>query len=388
VTGSTKLDTREADAIQGSDDDARLAGAQDGGKEAEPAFFDRRRIIQTIVIVLLLVAGIYILLPKVVGLEDSLATLDDGDPLWIAVAFVLTVLISASYIALFRGVVGENVLHLEWREAYEISMASLAASRLFSGGGAGGIVLTYWALRKAGMERRESACRMVAFLALLYSVYLVSLVVFGILLRTGILAGSAPPGLTIVPAVIGGSLIALLGLIALIPADIDRRLARWSAGHRFGRLARRLITVPDTLARGIRTAVAFVREPRRGSMALAGSIGFWAANIAALWASFKAFDVHVTLGVIVQGYFVGMVANLIPGAPGGVGTVDAGMIGAYVLFGLPGASVFAAVLIYRLFAFWLPVLPGFIAFLQLRRTVARWDRERAEGGPVAAEAAG
>jgi uncharacterized protein (TIRG00374 family) len=388
VTGSTKLDTREADAIQGSDDDARTAVAEDGGKEAEPALFDRRRIIQTIVIVLVLVAGIYILLPKIVGLEDSLAKLDDGDPLWIAVAFVLTVLISASYIALFRGIVGENVLHLEWREAYEISMASLAASRLFSGGGAGGIVLTYWALRKAGMERRESACRMVAFLALLYSVYLVSLVVFGILLRTGVLAGSAPPGLTIVPAAIAGSLIALFGLIALIPADVDRRLARWSAGYRFGRIARRLITVPDTLAQGIRTAVAFVREPRRGSMALAGSIGFWAANIAALWASFKAFDVHVTLGVIVQGYFVGMVANLIPGAPGGVGTVDAGMIGAYVLFGLPGASVFAAVLIYRLFAFWLPVLPGFIAFLQLRRTVARWEREGDKAVPIAAEAAG
>ena len=70
-----------------------------------------------------------------------------------------------------------------------------------------------------------------------------------------------------------------------------------------------------------------------------------------------------------------MVANLIPGVPGGVGTVDAGMIGAFVLFGLPGAAVFAAVLVYRLFAFWLPVIPGFIAFLQLRRTVARWESE-------------
>jgi len=56
-----------------------------------------------------------------------------------------------------------------------------------------------------------------------------------------------------------------------------------------------------------------------------------------------------------------------------------------VLFGLPGASVFAAVLVYRLFAFWLPVLPGFVAFLQLRRTVARWE---SDGTPAAAAAAG
>ena len=49
-------------------------------------------------------------------------------------------------------------------------------------GGAGGIVLTYWALRKAGMPRRQTACRMVAFLVLLYAVYMVALVVFGVLL--------------------------------------------------------------------------------------------------------------------------------------------------------------------------------------------------------------
>ena len=385
MAGSAKLETRDRGAIQGSIDDAS-GGADQNGDEGEPTLLDRRRIIQTIVIVLLLVAGIYILLPKLVGLEDAIAKVDDGDPLWIAVAFGFTVLISASYIALFRGVVGENVLSLDWREAYEISMASFAASRLFSGGGAGGIVVTYWALRKAGMERRQAACRMVAFLVLLYSIYLVCLVVCGVLLRTGVLAGAAPPGLTIVPAAIGGSLIVIGLLIALIPTDVERRMERWSEGYRFGRLARRLITVPDTLARGTRTAIAFIREPKRGALALAGSIGFWAANIAALWASFKAFDVHVTLGVVVQGYFVGMVANLIPGAPGGVGTVDAGMIGAYVLFGLPGASVFAAVLVYRLFAFWLPVLPGFIAFLQLRRTVARWEREGGRAASRTAEA--
>jgi uncharacterized protein (TIRG00374 family) len=340
-------------------------------------------MLQTAAIVLVLVGAIYFLLPKVVGLDDALGKLDQGDPFWIAVAFLFSVGIPIAYIALFRGVVGERVLHLEWSEAYEISMASFAASRIFAGGGAGGIVLTYWALRKAGMEPRQTARRMVAFLVLLYTIYLVALVVFGVLLRTGVLPGAAPPGLTIVPAAIAGVLIALICLLALIPADMERRFVGWSEGHRFSGLARRLVTVPDTLAHGTRTALAFIRQPKQGALALVGGIGFWAANIGALWASFKAFDVHVAFGVVIQGYFVGMIANLIPGAPGGVGTVDAGMIGAFVLFGLPGAAVFAAVLVYRLFAFWLPVIPGFIAFLQLRRTVSRWE---AEGRPVEAVA--
>jgi uncharacterized protein (TIRG00374 family) len=355
--------------------------------EAEPSFFaDPRRLAQTAIVVIVLIAAIYVFLPKLVGLDDALAKLDEGDPLWLGLGFVFSLLTYVSYIALFQGVVGERI-RLEWRESYEITMAGLAASRVFSAGGAGGIVLTYWALRKAGMERRQTACRMVALLVLLYAVYVVALIVFGLLLRTGALPGEAPIGLTLVPAGIAGTVLVLFLLIALIPEDFERRFVGWSAGYRFGRFARGLATVPDTLARGTRTAISFVRVPSRGGLAVLGTLGFWAANIATLWACFKAFGVHVPFGVVIQGYFVGMVANLLPGAPGGVGTVDAGMIGAFVLFGIPGESVFAAVLMYRLFAFWLPVLPGAVAFLQLRGTVARWERQRGEGEPERAAVA-
>jgi hypothetical protein len=75
-----------------------------------------------------------------------------------------------------------------------------------------------------------------------------------------------------------------------------------------------------------------------------------------------------------MGFFVGMAANLAPD-PAGVGAVDGGLIGAFVIFGLPASTVIAAVLVYRLIAFWMPLPPGVVAFLQLRRTVARWEAE-------------
>jgi uncharacterized protein (TIRG00374 family) len=359
---------------------------EEAENEEEPTFFDTRRIIQTTVIVLVLVAAIYVLFPKIVGLQGSLSKLSDAEPGWIAIALAFDVLAFASYVALFRGVVGENVVHLEWSESYQITMAGLAATRLFSAGGAGGIVLTYWALRKAGMERRQSACRMVAFLVLLYAVYMLALIVFGILLDAGVLSGESPTGLTIIPAAIAAALFVLFLLIALIPTDFERRLANATRGERRSRLAHRLATVPATLASGTRTAIDFVRNPRRGGLAVVGAVGFWAANIAILWASFKAFGVKVPLGVVVQGFFVGMVANLFPFAPGGVGAVDAGMIGTFVLFGVPGEAVFPAVLMYRLIAFWLPIPPGIVAFIQLRRTVARWESE-GKAIPAAAAAA-
>ncbi|MGI8633497.1 MAG: lysylphosphatidylglycerol synthase transmembrane domain-containing protein, partial [Solirubrobacterales bacterium] len=315
------------------------------------------------------------LLPKLVGLEDAIAQTAEGDPLWLAVGVGFCVAMFAAYVALFRGVIGDSGPDLQWREGYQITMAGLAATRLFSAGGAGGIVLTYWALRKAGMELRRAASRMVAFLVLLYVVYMVALVVFGVLLRTGVLAGDAPVGMTIVPAALAGVVMALFAGIALIPKNLDARLGRISDGSSLGaRLTRRLATVPATMGAGTRQALAFLRHPKRGGLALIGAVGFWAANIGILWACFEAYDVSVPPGVLVQGFFIGMVANLIPFVPGGVGAVDAGMIGAFVLFGQPEAETFAAILGYRLIAFWLPIPPGIVAYFQLRRTVNRWEQ--------------
>jgi uncharacterized protein (TIRG00374 family) len=358
---------------------------------SEPSFFTSPKLlIQTGLVVLLLIIGIYFLLPKVVGIQSTLSRLDDASPAWLVVAFAMCVAGYLSYVALFRGVVGRG-LKLHFKEAYEITMAGLAASLLFSAGGAGGVVLNYWAVRKAGMEAGRAACRLVAFLVLLYGVYVSVVIIDGILLRTGVLSGPNPVGLTIVPAGIAGLVIVVFLLIALIPGDFERRASHASELTRRGRLARRLATVPATLARGTRTALDLVRNPSEGGLAVVGACGYWAANIGILWASFHAYGVSIPLGVVVQGFFLGLAANLFPFAPAGVGAVDAGMIGAFVLFGFPGDDVFAAVLTYRLFAFWLPIPPGIIAFFQLRRTVARWEVEgtpasRDEGVTAPAEA--
>jgi uncharacterized protein (TIRG00374 family) len=366
---------------------SELSAQQTQDTEDEPKFFESpKRIAQTIVIVVLVLAAIYLLFPQIVGVEDGLDTLADGDPVWIAVAIAFAFVMFASYVALFRGVVGKAV-RLRWRESYQITMAGLAATRLFSAGGAGGIVLTYWALRKAGMERKDAAARMVAFNVLLYAVYMLTLLINGTLLRTGVFSGPAPAGMTVVPAAIAGGVILLFLLFTLVPGDLERSFSGVSQKRWTGRMLKRLSTVPATLSVGTRDAIAFLRKPSQGGLALVGAIGFWAAQIAILWAAFHAFGASVPITVIVQAFFVGMFANLIP-LPGGVGGVDAGMIGAFSLFdlGIGANTIFAAVLTYRLIAFWLPLPPGIVAFIQLRRTVHEWE-QRPGDPPVGAGAA-
>jgi uncharacterized protein (TIRG00374 family) len=344
---------------------------------------DRRKLVSGMVFVLLVVVAIYVLFPKIVGADEAVSNLDEAKWYWILIAIGFNVVAFGSYVALFRGILGgtrDDEVHrrLDLRASYQITMAGLAATRIFSAGGAGGLVLTYWALRKAGMPRRRAACRMVAFLVLTYFVYTAALLIFGVLLRTGVLPGRAPLAGTVVPAAISGGIIVLFLLIALIPQDFERRIQHYASGYRRVRYLQRIAKGPATLAMGTRTAIAYIRHPRRGLLAVGGAVGFWAANIAVLWASFEAFGGSVPIGVLIQGFFLGMAANLIPSPAGGVGAVDAGMIGAFSIFGIDDSIVFPAVLTYRVIAFWLPIPPGIVAFVQLRKTVAGWERERGE----------
>jgi uncharacterized protein (TIRG00374 family) len=372
----TQADLEEltAEEIEDEEEDIEIRGAA--------LLRDRRRVFGLLAAVVLLIIAIYVILPKVVGVGDALDRVGDAKWYWIVVAIGFNAFSFISYTALFRGVLAGRdnkdavYRRLNMRASYEITMAGFVATILFSAAGAGGVALTYWALRKAGMERRRAACRMVAFMVLLYSMYAWALILFGVLLRSGVLPGDNPAGGTIVPAAVAAVLLLLAGLTALVPQDAERRIRSFSKrGGRAARIAASLARVPATLASGVRTAIAYLRHPKRQAGAILGAMGWWAGNIGILWACFEAFGVSVPFGVIVQGYFVGMVANLAPSPAGGVGTVDVGMITAFALFGVPVEDTIPAVLLFRVVGFWLPIPVGVYAYIQLRKTVHRWSEE-------------
>jgi uncharacterized protein (TIRG00374 family) len=336
----------------------------------------RRRALLFGLFVLAAIAFLYYGLPKLAGLGKTWKRLGEGDPIWLVVALVLECLSYAGYVILFRTVfVRGDKEHIGWRASYQITMAGVAATRLFAAAGAGGIALTAWALRRSGMERRLVAVRMIAFVALLYSVYMAALVIFGFGLYFGILNGPGPFGVTVVPAVFALILWAVFAGVTLLPDDAERRIEHWAHGSgRFARLMARAVTVPASGAEGVRTAFRLAAQREWG---LLGAVAWWGFDIATLWACFHAYapgDPPPT-SVIVMAYFVGMLANTLP-IPGGIGGVDGGMIGAFIAFDVSGGYATVAVLSYRALAFWLPTVPGAIAYFGLRRTVAGWRNER------------
>ena len=326
------------------------------------------------VFVLLAILALYFLLPQLAGLEETWHRIESGSPFWLGLALLFTLGMFGGYVMLFQGVFARtDSRNLTLRESYQITMAGLAATRLFSAGGAGGIALTAWALRRAGMPRRVVADKTISFLVLTYLVYTTGLVLFGFGLRFGVFPGDDPFTMTVVPATLA-LVVTILGLsIAFVPTDFERRLKSLATGHgRVGRLAQRLATVPATASAGIRDALAHLRSL---DPALLGAIAYWGFQIAVLWASFKAFGESPPIAVLVMAFFVGMLGNLLP-LPGGIGGVDGGMIGAFAAFNVDTRLAIVAVLVYRGFTFWLPTVPGILAYIGLRKTVERWRAQR------------
>ena len=331
--------------------------------------------------------AIYLFIPKIADLESAFNKLGDADLFWIGAAIFFEVVAFGTYVALFRGVVGGDVLPLSWREAYEINMAGLAATRLFSAGGAGGIALTYWALRKAGMPRdsrppawspssRSSTSGLPAGADRLRGA-----AANGGAARRGRGRGDDHSRRhrrgVFSPSAAGGADPARLRAANREASPRATAGRGWPGGWRRSR---------RPWHRACATALDLVRHPSRGGLALAGAIGFWAANIAILWASFKAFGVSVPLARGRPGLLHRHARQPVPVRARrrrrGGRRHDRRLL---ALRAAPSGEVFAAVLVYRVVAFWLPIPPGIVAFFQLRNDRAAAGSTRAAGGrPVSA----
>src|SRR5437588_1923964 len=138
--------------------------------------FSRRQLALGAVLIVVALVGLYFLLPKLAGLSQTWGQLRHGDPVLLVLGSGLELLSVVGYAVLFGTVFGRGMPRIDWRASIEIPLAGIAAIRLLAAAGAGGVALTVWALRNAGMSARTIACRMVANYAIQYGIYLGALV--------------------------------------------------------------------------------------------------------------------------------------------------------------------------------------------------------------------
>jgi uncharacterized protein (TIRG00374 family) len=350
-------------------------------RQAQPgqwrAFFrEHRRLVALLVFAAVVTAFVIGVLPHITGLGSTLRRLGRGNASWLAVGVGLEAISLGGYVVLFRSVLSYEQTRIGWKVRYDITLAGVVATKLFAAAGAGGLALTAWALRAAGLSGRTIAQRMAGFEIILYAVFMLALVVVGLVLGTGATGPPAPGAVSYLPAAIGGAVIVLALGALRIPARLEHSAAHIRSGPPwFGRTLARLATVPAAIRDGMATAIELFKAREPG---LLGAVVYWAFDIATLWASFRAFGAAPAIPVVIMGYYVGQLANVIP-LPGGIGGVEGGMIGCFAALGVNAGAALVAVFAYRAISFWLPTLPGLIAYVQLRRRVANWRSTEGSG---------
>jgi uncharacterized membrane protein YbhN (UPF0104 family) len=302
---------------------------------------------------------------------DALARALDADPLWVAAAAVFELMSFAGYVALLCVVGGRATPRLGLRASAQVTLGGAAATRLLPTAGLAGAALTLWALRRAGLGARGATRTLLAFLVLLYTVFLGAIACAGALLALGLAGGHGPLALSAVPAAAAALAIAAgLALAARRPATpaVANGAVSAAPGHLPARARVRGAT--EGLGTAVRDARGLVRS---GDPRLLGAPAWWAFDAAVLWAMLQAFGASPPLAVVVLAYFVGQIGNTIP-IPG---AVSGGIVGGLLAYGVQADLALVSVLAYRAVAIWLPAAAGLAALGGLRRTVARWALEDA-----------
>ncbi len=225
----------------------------------------------------------------------------------------------------------------------------MGSGALLPGGGVGSLAVGGWLLHLAGMPTPQIVQRSSGLFFLTSAINVLTLALGGLLLLLGIAHGphdALRAGLPVIAAV--AAIAVVLGL-----PRVTRRL---SSQHP------RAAWLED-IGSGIPAARHALARP---SWRLLGALGYLLFDIAVLWTTFAAVGPLPPLAPLVVAYLVGYLANAIP-IPGGIGVLDAGLVGALALYGLPVTHAAAAVLVYHAIAFWIPTLGGTLAYALLRR---------------------
>jgi hypothetical protein len=314
--------------------------------------------------VLLALGGValYVLLPSLLAVFGSWRSLSHLD--WPYAVLVLLAEV-ASFVCLWE--LDRIALRTRaWLPVIAAQLSGNAAGRVFPGGGATATVVAASMLRQAGIDTGEAAA------AFSTSTLLQLATTFALpILALPAILGGAPINHSLATAAYLGAVVFVLLLAAgsLIlgtdrPLELMGRAAQWL----LNRTARRRRPITD-LPRRLLDARDFVRttlgrEWWKALLAAAGNTGF---DYLALLAALRAVGADPRPSLVLLAYTAAEVLALVPVTPGGLGFVEAGLVGTLGLAGVPAADALAATLLYRIVAFWLPLPAGGLAYLLFRR---------------------
>ncbi|MGB2952382.1 MAG: lysylphosphatidylglycerol synthase transmembrane domain-containing protein [Gaiellaceae bacterium] len=311
------------------------------------ALAGRRRPIIVAVAGILLAATSVGLIGKAANYAKLGHTLEHADKRWFLVCLGGEALAYIGYMAAYRDIARvDGGPRLSFWLTARIVAASFGAMVVATGVGA--LAVDYWALRRAGASRHRAIARVLGLGTLEWAVLGAAASFSCLALLLG--AGHAPLGMTL-PWVI----VVPLCYAGAVWVSSPRRRERLTDPGRGGKIRQAFADAVLGVVFVRKVITAPVRERGGG---LLGTAVYWFGDIVCLWAGLKAFGVSLSTPELIAGYATGYVSTALPLPAAGAGGVDAAMTYALTLVGVPLAPALLGTFAYRIFNFWLPIIPA------------------------------
>ena len=335
--------------------------------------FDRRKALVTAGAAAALALAAVALLGKVASYHKLVEAVTRADKAWFPLCLLGELIAYAGYIVGYRDIArARGGPRFDYWTAGRIVGLGFGATVV--GTAVGGLAVDYWALNRAGEETHAAARRVLGLNTLEWAI----LTAFAWVAAVALVAGAGH----------GAPLALTLAWLAAIPACFvaaafvsgrDRLQSLESrTGHEPAEPqgARRWVQwVWAKAKKGLADAiggVAFVRylgsQPLRHAQSLLGFAFYWGGDILCLFAAIRAFGAHIGPAALVLGYATGYLVTSAPLPLGAAGASEATTSLTLHLVGVPLSSAVLAVLAYRIFTFWLPILPA-LALVPALRTL-------------------
>jgi uncharacterized protein (TIRG00374 family) len=337
------------------------------GRASPPRRGRRRPAVRWTVHGILLVAlavGIFGVLPRLGGLTRDAAGLRHARPGFLVAAVVAQAISLASYAQLYRRVLASLGARIRFRLAADVILATFFVSHLTPFGSATGTLVNASALEADGVAAATTG-EAIALTSLTSTVALI--VLFG----TGFVATAGRHVSHQYLVIAGVALFLVAAALATVLAvgshpAIAGRAGRWAA--RVARHFRPSID-PDQVGENSSRLASLARTALTGR-AFAVSFGFAAGDLLfdllSLDLVFLALGYQPGFGPLAVAYGAANIASAIPLTPGGLGVIEVTLVAVTVGFGAPRSTAVLAVLGYRIVNYWLPLMPGAIAYIRLR----------------------
>jgi uncharacterized membrane protein YbhN (UPF0104 family) len=315
----------------------------------------------------------YVVLKLVPTLKQALHSLEHVSWEWLLGAIALEVISELGFVLAWGAIVDpEKLLDRDGhgrRTDDDVAWTQLAGGLVLPGGAWGGVGVGALILHRFGVPNKQIAEREFNLSFLNTAVDALALIVFGVALATGILAGESGLLLTVLPAAVGAAGIAA----ALLGA---RRASNHAEGHqsKHPKIASALTTLAS--------AVDDTKRLFRGGnwTSVLGVMAYLGFDVFVLWTAFLAIHAHPVpeFAIVIMAYIIGALGGSIP-LPASIGTVG-GMAGMLILYGVAHNAAIAAVLLHQAIGLLVPLTGGGIGYVVLRRRVGPIIKTRHSSG--------